>query len=104
MHCSRLLLAGGLTLLIAGPAAAQEFKPPASFFIQSKQPTPKPPRIDWNWRPSADETSGAKATVVCGMTLVPGNPNIDPGMRVTAPSSGVFYTLRTSPPTICKGQ
>jgi len=88
-------------LVIAAPASAQEFKPQANFFAQQKKAAPRP-QVDWNWRPSADSTPAAKATVVCGMTLVPADPKVDPGMRVPAPSSGVSYTLRKSPPPICK--
>ena len=48
--------------------------------------------------------TGAKATVVCGMTLVPANPKIDPGMRVKALDPRVSYALRSVQPEICKGR
>jgi hypothetical protein len=97
-----VLIAGGLTLLAAGPAAAQDFKPSANLFEQ-KKPSQKPPKIDWNWRPPADKNSTAKPTVVCGLTLVPADPKVDARMmRVPAPDSGVTFTLRSVQPPICK--
>jgi len=95
------LLIAGLALLAAGPAAAQDFKPPANLF-EEKKPVQKPPKIDWNWRPPADKTSTAKPAVVCGMTLVPADPKVDAKMRVPAPDSGLTFTLRSIQPTICK--
>jgi hypothetical protein len=90
-----------LSLVVATAAAAQEFKPPANLFAQQKKPVPKP-QVDWNWRPPADGTAAAKATVVCGMTVVPADPKMDPGIRVTAPDSRFSYTLRSVQPEICK--
>jgi hypothetical protein len=104
MRRSFLFAVGGLTLLVGGPAVAQEFKPTANLFGQQKTPAPKPPQVDWNWRPPADTAAGSKTTVVCGMTLVAADPKVDPGMRVTVPSSGVTYTLRSVPPEICKAR
>ena len=97
----RVVVSLVVLLVIAAPAAAQEFKPQAKLFAQQKKAAPRS-QVDWNWRPSGDGTPAAKATVVCGMTLLPADPTIDPGMRVPAPSSGVSYTLRKSPPPICK--
>jgi hypothetical protein len=96
-----LLIAGGLTLVAAAPAAAQDFKPPANLFEQ-KKPAQNPPRIDWSWRPPADKTSTAKPAVVCGMTLIPADPKVDARMRVPAADSGVTFTLRSIQPPICK--
>lgn len=101
MRRMHLLIVAGLALLAAGPAAAQDFKPPANLFEQ-KKPSQTPPKIDWNWRPPADKTSAAKPAVVCGMTLVPADPKVDAKMRVPAPDSGVTFTLRSIQPTICK--
>ena len=102
MRRVHVLIAGGLTLLAAGLAAAQDFKPSANLFEQ-KKPSQKPPKIDWNWRPPADKNSTAKPTVVCGMTLVPADPKVDARMmRVPAPDSGVTFTLRSVQPPICK--
>ena len=88
-------------LAMALPAGAQEFKPPANLFGQ-KTPAPTPPKIDWNWRPSVDRNALAAPTVVCGMTLVPADPKVDPKMRVELPERGVTFTMRVVPPTVCK--
>ena len=108
------LVACALTLLVAMPAtpasgepAAQaavaptpERKPFGNLFGQ--KPSPKPPSIDWNGQPSADQNPVAKPTVVCGMVLVPADPKIDPRMRVTAPDNRVTFTMRRVQPTVCK--
>ena len=99
MRCVVALAAGAVTLAIALSAAAQEFKPPANLFGQ-QPPAPKPPKVDW--RPSVDRDRPAPPTVICGMTLVPADPRVDPRMRVEAPERGVTFTMRTVPPTICK--
>jgi len=47
-----------------------------------------------------------KPRVVCGMTLVPGDPKIDPGIalkrRPEGPGSETKYTIRTVQPSICR--
>jgi hypothetical protein len=94
-------VAGVVTLAMARPVAAQEFKPPANLFGQ-KKPAPRPPSIDWNWRPSADAKAAAKPAIICGMTVVPADPKVDPKMTVAAPERGVTFTMRAVRPTICK--
>ena len=101
MGCAVAFAAGALTLAMALPVGAQEFKPPADLFGQ-KKPAPKPPKIDWNWRPPVEQNAPASPTVVCGMTLVPGDPKVDPKMRVESPERGVTFTMRAIPPTVCK--
>ena len=102
-HMRVVIVFAAVSLVVATPSAAQEFKPPDNFFAQQKKPAPKPPQVDLNSRPSADATtSPSKAMVVCGMTLVPADPKFDSRMRVAAPDSRVSYTMRTSPPPICK--
>jgi hypothetical protein len=101
MRVVLVFAAVSLSLVVATPVAAQEFKPPANLFAQQKKPVPKP-QVDWNWRPSAGATAAARATVVCGMTLVPADPKMDAGIRVTAPDSHISYTLRSVRPEICK--
>ena len=60
MRCAVAFVAGALTLAMAPPVAAQEFKPPANLFGQ-KKPAPKAPSIDWSWRPSADAQGAGPA-------------------------------------------
>lgn len=45
----------------------------------------------------------AAATIVCGMTLLPANPKIDPAMKVAPPNDRRF-TMRNVEPTICRGR
>lgn len=47
--------------------------------------------------PKAD----VKPTVVCGMTMVPADPAIDPKMLVPRKADGVDYQLRAVTPAIC---
>ena len=114
MRTAFALVVGALTLFVSMPAAgasgdptgqatvapAPEWKPFGNPFGQ--KPSPKPPSIDWNWRPPVDQSPSAKASVVCGMTLVPADPKVDPKMRVTVPDRGVVFTMKVIQPTICK--
>jgi hypothetical protein len=108
------LVACAITLAVSKPAAAGSGEPAAQAptapapdwkpFINpfGQKPSPKPPSIDWNRQPSADQNPAAKPTVVCGMALVPADPKIDPRMRVTIPDTGVAFTMRKVQPTVCK--
>ena len=114
MRTAFALVAGALTLFASLPAAAAigepaaqagvtpapELKPFGNLF--GPKPSPKPPSIDWNWRPSADQHPAAKASVVCGMTVIQADPKVDPKMRIHVPDRGVVFTMRAVPPTICK--
>ena len=93
--------ATALTLVVVMPAAAREFKPSANLFGQ-KAPAPKPPKVDWNWRPPVDEAQPAGPSVVCGMTVIPADPKIDPKIRVAPSNTGVTFTMRAIQPTVCK--
>jgi hypothetical protein len=44
----------------------------------------------------------AKPAVVCGMTMRPADPSIDPKIAVTRPDRATKYTMRLIDPTICK--
>jgi hypothetical protein len=101
MRCGVAFVAGALAFAMARPVGAQEFKPPANLFGQ-KKPAPKPPSIDWSWRPLSNAKAPAAPAVVCGMTLVPADPTVDPKMKVAKPERGVAFTMRVVPPTICK--
>ena len=51
-------------------------------------------------RPSI-ETPVATPNIVCGMTIIPADPTIDPKMLRTPKADGVDYKLRTIDPPIC---
>jgi len=40
--------------------------------------------------------------LVCGMVIVPADPNVDPKMAKTPQQSGVEYKIRVIEPPICK--
>jgi hypothetical protein len=94
------LVGVAIALLVSASAAAQEFKPYTGPF--GRKPVHKLPSIDWSWRPPADQNQTAKASVVCGMTLIPGDPKIDPKIRANVPDRGVVFTMRAVQPTVCK--
>jgi hypothetical protein len=93
--------AGALVLAIALPAAAQDFKFKGDLFGQ-KKPAPKPPKVDWNWQPPAAQDQAAGPSVVCGLTLVPADPAIDPKIRVAPRDNGVKFAMKVVEPRICK--
>jgi len=51
---------------------------------------------------SAGPAADSKPRVVCGMTLIPADPKIDPKIRITPKDSDTRYTIRVVPPPICK--
>ena len=51
---------------------------------------------------AADPAPAPKPSVVCGMTVIPADPTIDPKIRVAPSNTGVTFTMRVVPPTICK--
>ena len=101
MRCAMAFVVGAFTLTMALPVGAQEFKPPANLFEQ-KKPAFKPYVVDWGARQAVEQKSTPQPTVVCGMTLAPADPKVDPKMRVESPERGVTFTMRAVPPTICK--
>ena len=86
-----------LTCSLAQPAAAQTFKYDPGLFGQQKK-APKASKVDWNWRPVAAQ----EPAVICGMTVVPADPKVDPKMRVALPENGMGYAMKVVPPTVCK--
>ena len=108
-------LAGALTLCLSLPAAAQPADPgaaPASSWKPSiklfaEKPAAKPFVMEWRDRLPAEAsapapTAAPKPSVVCGMTLIPADPTIDPKIRVAPEDRGVAFTMRTVEPTVCK--
>ena len=43
-----------------------------------------------------------QTTVVCGMTLIPADPNLDPAIRRAIPENGPDFTIRAIVPRICQ--
>lgn len=50
----------------------------------------------------ADTAASTAPRVVCGMTVIPMDPSIDPKMIIPRPPGDTRYTIRAIPPPICK--
>jgi hypothetical protein len=90
-----------LTCSLVQPAAARTFEYDPGLFGQQKK-APNPPKVDWNWRPFAGSGQAQEPSVICGMTVVPADPRVDPKIRVAPPANGTTFTLTVVPPTVCK--
>ena len=91
------LLAGGLLLSDGVPAFAQAsranpyknlFQSPDLKQVARAQASSPPP--------------SAQPRVVCGMSVIPMDPNIDPKIFVPRPADPTRYPMRVVPPTVCK--
>src|SRR6476469_3266205 len=98
MRSAVMCAAGVLAVSLIQPAAAQTFKVNPDLFGQ-KKPAPKPPQVDWNWRPQAQAAPPPAPSVICGMTVVPADPKIDAKMAVKPQDTRTKYTLRVVEPT-----
>ena len=73
--------------------------PFGNLFAPSSKP-PSPPRFlfptpTFNQRPD-------KPTVVCGLTLIPADPNVDPAIRREVPEDGPRFVIRSVDPKLCR--
>jgi len=67
-------------------AQPQTTEPPSGpFFIVPKQ-----------------QREAVKPKVVCGMTVIPADPSIDPKFVIRRPDTATTYTIRTVQPAICR--
>ncbi len=109
MRCASGMLLAAAMMTVAVPAGAQSANGVGqygSLFQQPKPLAPAPkaqrspaPPANPNSTPQAQ--SSVKPSVVCGMTLIPANPKIDPAMKMPTPSNRRFPML-TMEPTICR--
>jgi hypothetical protein len=89
----------------ASGAHTNLFKPPSSgrtnpyggLFAPTGQAGTAPARSR-----SSQPTETAKPRVVCGMTIVPVDPGIDPKMAATPQPTGTRYAIRAIQPPMCK--
>jgi hypothetical protein len=51
---------------------------------------------------AAGAQAAAKPAVVCGMTLIPGDPKVDPGIRHEVPEGGPKFSIRSVDPKVCR--
>ena len=77
-----------------GNVFAPKSKPPSPRFLF---PTPAP---SFNQPPDAH--LGQKPTVVCALTLIPADPNVDPGIRHEVPADGPKFLIRSVEPRLCR--
>jgi hypothetical protein len=96
--------------LAAAPASADQSSPAPnrSQRFATQRPSPNDPykklfEPQASVAPRAPEQTGttAKPRVVCGMTMIPADPAIDPKILVPLPAVGIDYKLRTIDPAIC---
>jgi hypothetical protein len=94
-------------LLVEGePVAAASPQPLQTSPAPEKDPFKRlfvvPPAQDGGAQPDARLTGG-QPRVVCGMTLVPAKPEVDPKMvRPREPEPNREYKIRTISPRICR--
>jgi hypothetical protein len=60
-------------------------------------PTPVP-RVD----PARGGRPATTPTVVCGLTLIPGDPRVDPAIRHEVPENGATFAIRSVDPKVCQ--
>ncbi len=86
------------------PASPQPTNPFANLFASQIQPAAKrTPRVALPIpRHLAAPPSDRRPTVVCGLTVVPLDPQFDAAMRHVVPETGPKFTVRLTPPTVCK--
>ena len=65
--------------------------------------TPSSPRLLFP-TPRPELRSAPKPTVVCGLTLIPGDPNVDPAIRHDVPEDGPRFSIRSVDPKLCRRQ
>lgn len=85
------------------PQGGPTTTPSGSYLNLSPRRTPTPrPLIQPGRRASQRTATGASQPhVVCGMTLVPGNPAIDPGITARDTRPAATPSMRVVEPTIC---
>jgi hypothetical protein len=88
---------------IAAQQATNGLAPRANLFAPSSKPA-SPPRYLFPTPLSQAHAAqaAAKPTVVCGMTLIPGDPNVDPAIRREVPADAPRFSIRTVDPKVCR--
>ncbi len=83
-----------------GPAAQSGWQRKSNPYSGLFQPAPlvKPSERSQAAQPSTPATP----KVVCGMTVFPADPSIDPKFTITPPDRKTKYTMRAIDPAICK--
>jgi hypothetical protein len=105
MRVISLIVILSVTLLVSPTVAAPQsniappftglFRPPSS---APPQPATPSVRLD---RAKSALLSRLPARVVCGMTLMPVDPSLDPKIKHPVPSDGTKFTVRIHKPPVC---
>ena len=80
--------------------------PSGNLFVP-KSKSPSPPRFLFptptpRLNQPSDVRLPQKPTVVCGLTLIPADPNVDPAIRQDVPEDGPRFTIQSVDPKICR--
>lgn len=91
---------GGLRIApkesMRSPQVAARRNPYSRLFGEPQQPSPHLPAA------GAPVATSTTPVVKCGMTMIPGDPNVDPGITArTSPSNGQAHS-RVVEPTLCR--
>ena len=89
---------------IAAQQPANALPPQANSFGNLFAPSSKPPSPPRFLFPTPTPTlnQARKPTVVCGLTLIPGDPNVDPSIGREVPEDGSRFSIRSVDPKICR--
>ena len=80
-----------------GNLFAPPSKPPSPPRFLFPTPTPTP-----TLKQSPDVHLAPRPTVVCGLTLIPADPNVDPDIRHEVPEDGPRFLIRSVDPKLCR--
>jgi hypothetical protein len=75
--------------------------PPKENLFGPPTRTPSSPRLLFP-TPRPEVRVAPKPTVVCGLTLIPGDPNVDPAIRHDVPEDGPRFSIRSVDPKLCR--
>ena len=95
---------------LAAQQPANGLTPRASSFgnlFAPKSKPPSPPRFLFptptpTLTQHSDLHLAPQSTVVCGLTLIPGDPNVDPAIRHEVPEDGPRFSIRSVDPKLCR--
>ena len=80
----------------------------ANVFAPKSRPSAQPRFLFPTSTPMLKQPSGARPgttpAVVCGLTLIPGDPNVDPAIRHDVPKDGPKFTIGSVDPKLCRQQ
>ena len=83
------------TANLSGSLFAPTSKPPAPrrFLFPTPAPTLNQP---------SRARLAQKPTVVCGLTMIPGDPNVDPAIGKEVPEDASTFSIRSVDPKVCQ--